>query len=104
MERNVTSLEYVSRGVSKLSQALAFTPSGIQSPVCSHTWRLGAQPSPPWEEPIPHGQAYAGLLFDLSVLCQKTSLPQGLHMEHSGSEKRIIEKALKITIVYSHVN
>lgn len=32
MERNVTSLEYVSRGVFKLSQALAFTPSGIQSP------------------------------------------------------------------------
>lgn len=32
MERNVTSLEYVPRGLSELSQALAFTPSGIQSP------------------------------------------------------------------------
>lgn len=53
MGRNVTSLEYVPRGLSKPSQALALTPSGLRLSVCSCTWRLGPLPSLPCGGPFP---------------------------------------------------
>lgn len=104
MGRNVTSLEYVPRGLSKPSQALALTPSGLRL-LCVQlhleAWTtavpvLGGARSPPLAGARPS--------CGPSVRCRKTSLPQGLHVEHLDSEEKTSKHALKITLVHSHVD